>query len=338
LASNQFSGAENVACQIISMFKDENIEFIYSSQDGQIRNALAERNIDFMPIERMSISEFKRVIQEVKPDAVHAHDMGASFYAALSCGRTPLVSHIHNNNFNSRRMSIKSILYSIAAHKATSIFWVSESSYKGYYFHEKFKSKSTILYNIIDANALYKKVELDNNIYTYDIVYLGRLTYPKNPQRIVDIVQKVVDVKDDIKIALIGTGDLESEIVQLIKTKNLYNNIILLGFQENPYKILHDARLMLMTSRWEGTPMCALEAMSMGVPIVTTPTDGLTALIKDGYNGILSDNDDELAQGVLSILKDDLLYNRLSSNQIARFEEINDLEKYKEKIRMAYGL
>ena len=39
--------------------------------------------------------------------------------------------------------------------------------------------------------------------------------------------------------------------------------------------MLHDSKVMLMTSLWEGTPMCAVEAMALGVPIVTTPTDGL---------------------------------------------------------------
>lgn len=110
LESPRFSGAENVVCQIILMLKDE-IEFVYCSRDGQIREALQERNIKFCPIKKLSVSEVKRVIKEEKPDLIHAHDMRASFYAALVCGRIPLISHIHNNNFDSRGLSVKSILY-----------------------------------------------------------------------------------------------------------------------------------------------------------------------------------------------------------------------------------
>ena len=47
LQSNRFSGAENVVCQIISMCKDENIEFVYCSQNGQIKEALDERKIKY---------------------------------------------------------------------------------------------------------------------------------------------------------------------------------------------------------------------------------------------------------------------------------------------------
>ena len=42
---------------------------------------------------------------------------GASFYAALACGHIPLISHIHNNAFDSRGISLKSVLYTIAAKK-----------------------------------------------------------------------------------------------------------------------------------------------------------------------------------------------------------------------------
>ena len=94
------------------MCKSYGVEFAYSSRDGQIREALKDRNIEFYPIEKMSVSEFRRVIKEVKPDVIHAHDMAASFYAALACGNVPLVSHIHNNAFNSRGVSLKSILNS----------------------------------------------------------------------------------------------------------------------------------------------------------------------------------------------------------------------------------
>ena len=48
LQSNRFSGAENVVCQIIRMFENEpNIEMVYCSRDGQIREALNERNINY---------------------------------------------------------------------------------------------------------------------------------------------------------------------------------------------------------------------------------------------------------------------------------------------------
>lgn len=336
LQSDRFSGAENVVCQIISMCKGDKVSFAYSSQDGQIREALEERGIEFHPIKKMSVSEFRRVINEVNPDIIHAHDMGASFFASLACGKIPLISHIHNNAYNSRGISPKSILYYFAAEKAKHIFWVSKSSFEGYAFHKSFENKSTVLYNIIDVDALKEKMLLDKNKYNYDLVFLGRLTYPKNPQRLTEILELVVKKLPQVKMAIIGTGDLEEEIKSLAAEKGLSDNISFLGFQSNPLKILNDSKIMLMTSRWEGTPICALEAMALGVPIVSTPTDGLADLITDGNNGFLSDDNQALADRIIEILENEVLYNELSKNQSLFAIEYNNKEKYKNSVLNSY--
>ena len=49
LSSNKYSGAENVACQIIALFREED-DVAYCSPDGQIADALKERNIKFIPL------------------------------------------------------------------------------------------------------------------------------------------------------------------------------------------------------------------------------------------------------------------------------------------------
>ena len=141
LSSKTYNGAENVVCQINSMLQGagDNIELIYCSLDGPVRSHIEENKMAFSPVSKVSVKEIRRVIDEVKPDAIHAHDMKASFVAALACGKTPLISHIHNNNTDSRKLSIKSILYLLAAIKAKHIFWVSNSSFNGYCFHNFLK-------------------------------------------------------------------------------------------------------------------------------------------------------------------------------------------------------
>lgn len=337
LQSNRFSGAENVVCQIIEMLQSENnIEMIYCSRDGQIREVLEERNIRFEPIKDLTIKEVKRIIKKCKPDIIHANDMRASFIAACSCGKIPLISHIHNNNFDSRGISLKSIAYFFAAKKSRHIFWVSQSSFEGYAFHKTLTSKSTVLYNIINIESLYKKMSIDTNNYSYDIVYVGRLTVPKNPQRLMKVCKKVCDIYSNAKIAIVGTGDLEEETKKLCKEFNLQNNIHFLGFKNNPLKILNDSKVMVMTSDWEGTPMCALEAMALGVPIVSTPTDGLCELVTNGENGFLSGDDDVLAQRIVDIVSKDKVYSFLSKNAKEKAIVINNIEKYKKSLMSVY--
>ena len=337
LQTNRFSGAENVVSQIIGIFQgDTDIEMVYCSRDGQIRDALDERGIQFAPIESLSVQEVKRVIREQKPDIIHAHDMRAGFVAARACGKIPLISHIHNNNFNSRGLSAKSLAYFLAAKKARHIFWVSQSSFEGYVFHKHFKNKSSVLYNIIDVDALYQKMKTDPNRYDYDVIYVGRLTYPKNPQRLMRVLAQIKENYPGVKMAVVGTGDLEEETKALSRELNLADNVQFLGFQSNPLKMLRDAKVMIMTSRWEGTPMCALEAMALGVPIVSTPTDGLCELITNDVTGYLSDADDEIAKKTCQILLDNTKWQSMSQHSRELSVKMNNIDFYKDQILKSY--
>lgn len=338
LCSNVFSGAENVACQIINIFSsDNNMEMIYCSPDGKIREALKERSIKFYPINKMSWSELKKAIKEVKPDIIHAHDMRASFYVALACGTIPFVSHVHNNNFDSRGLSVKSILYYFAAKRAKHIFWVSKSAYEGYVFHDKFATKSTILYNVIDASAIYQKATEDVKEYVYDIVYVGRLTFQKNPQRLVSVLAGVSQKYPDMKAAIVGTGELETETKQAIIDCCAETFIDMLGYNSNPYKIMKQAKILIMTSRWEGLPMCALEAMALGVPIVSTPTDGLKEIVEDDKTGYLSDDDEILINRCYDILHEPERYQRLSRATLAKAKVLLNVAAYKEELEKVYS-
>ena len=337
LYSNRFSGAENVVCQIIDMFKgDPDVRMVYCSPDGQIREALSERGVEFEPIAELSKKELRRVIKKVKPDVIHAHDMRASFIAALTCRNLPFISHVHNNFVDARGLSPKSVAYLCAALKAKHIFWVSESAMNEYAFKNTVADKSEVLYNIISIDALYRKMQSDENEYSYDVAYVGRLTEQKNPQRLISVIAKLRDLKSDVKVAVVGSGDLEDEARALCREHSLENNIDFLGFQSNPLKILHSARAMVMVSRWEGTPMCALEAMGLGVPIVSTPVDGLKVLIDQGENGYLSDNDDELAKRLCEIIENDEIHARMSAYTLKKAKEINAVEPYKERLLAQY--
>ena len=337
LQSNRFSGAENVVCQIIGMMKNEpDIEMVYCSSDGQIREALAERNIRFIPLKRFSIVEIIQVLKNEKPDIIHAHDMRASFYATCACSGIPIISHIHNNAFDSRGLSIKSVAYMLAAMKARHIFWVSQSAFEGYMFKNVFRKKSSVLCNIIDVDALYEKKCLDDMEYDYDVAYVGRLSYPKNPQRLMSVFRLVLEKMPNIKIAVIGTGELEEEIKALAKEYKLNNNVEFLGFQSNPLKMLSDSKVMVMTSRWEGTPMCVLEAMALGVPIVSTPVDGLKDLIINGKNGYLFDGDDKLAEKICEIVENKELHDALGAASKEMICKSQNKETYKEEILSKY--
>ena len=336
LNSRIYSGAEKVVCQIIHMFQGET-EMVYCSPYSEIvEDMLKREQVTYLPVSTLVPAELKRIIREQKPDIIHAHDMRASFVAALCCGNIPLISHIHNNAYNSRGISPKSVAYLLAGMKAKHIFWVSRSSYEGYCFHKLFEKKSSVLFNIIDLKQVWSKRDQDENQYAYDMIYIGRLTYQKNPQRLMRLCALAKESKPDIRLAVVGTGELEEETKALCAQLGLEENVAFLGFQSNPMKMLHDSKCMILPSRWEGTPMCALEAMALGVPVVSTPTDGLLDLLDEGENGFLSEEDAVLAARVVQIANDPQLRERMSRNAAEKAVKINDVQTYKDAVVERY--
>ena len=338
LNSRIYSGAEKVVCQIIKSFRgDDNMEMVYCSPYSEIvEKMLAEQNVTYLPIAEMSTKELGKVIAEQKPDLIHAHDMRASFFSALCCGKIPLVSHIHNNAYDARGLSPKTIAYLLAGFKAKHILWVSNSSYEGYAFHKLFAKKSSVLYNIIDTEIIFDKKAADGNTYAYDMIYVGRLTFQKDPQRLMRLCARLKERKPNLNVAIVGTGELEDEVKQLCVELDIQDNVHFLGFQSNPIKMVHDSKAMILTSRWEGTPMCALEAMALGTPIVSTPSDGMMDLIDDGVTGYLTDDDAAMADKLLKIMEDAQHRRELADNAKKKFASINDAPKYKEAIAACY--
>ena len=330
-----FSGAENMVCQIVDMFRGE-YDMVYASPDGPIRQALEARKVAYRPIAAVTPKEIRRVIAEEKPDIVHAHDMKASFAAALACGKTPLVSHIHNNGFDSRKVSPKTLAYLLVSDKFRHIFWVSPSAMTGFRFYGAVKDKSTVLRNVIRMDTLRQKAVEAENQTPYDILFLGRMSEPKNPLRLVKVLNLVHDRYPQLQAAIVGKGDMEPQVREAVAASGAQGYIHLLGYQENGYGLLKHAKLMIMTSLWEGTPMCALEAMALGVPIVSTPVDGLCDLVEPEKTGYLEDTDEGLAERCAQIIRDTGLRAELSGNTLEKADSILNLETYKNELRRVY--
>ena len=335
LSSNKYSGAENVVCQIIDMFDD--VEMVYCSPDGDIRNTLKEKNIPFISINKLSVKELKRVVEEYHPDVVHAHDMKAMLYVSLLSKKLRKVGHIHGNDITKMgKFSLKSVLMRFVGKKFDHIFWVSNSCLEQFKFKKALTENSSILYNIINEDNLKALVEKDENNYNYDVIYLGRLTYPKHPERLIQIAKRLKLKNPNFKMAVIGDGDLAENVKELIRTEQLENNVFCLGFMRNAYKLLSQSKLMLMTSRFEGTPMVALEALCLGVPIVSTKTDGMVDLIVNGKNGFLYDTDEEAVKYINQILTDNDMLKKMKQQCVEFSNEYNNIEKYKKEILKSY--
>jgi glycosyltransferase involved in cell wall biosynthesis len=116
------------------------------------------------------------------------------------------------------------------------------------------------------------------------LVTLGRLTAAKGQWHMLRLFKKIKTARKDAALVLLGEGELRTYLTDLSEElgfrtfrgqstgdKGLEDfDVYFLGFQENPYKFLAQARLFLFTSLWEGFPNALVEAMAAGVPVISS--------------------------------------------------------------------
>lgn len=338
ISTSVFSGAENVACQIISGFKNNpEYEMVYTAVIGTNKSCLEDRQVKIIPLKKFNFNNIRTLIRDYNPDIIHAHDSKSAVISALFYKKARIIAHIHGNHENMRRLTVKSFLFNLFSKRFTNIIWVSKSSLEEYKFKDKVLTKSIVLYNTIDSKEIYLKAKDDEKKYNFDLIFLGRMSYPKNPQRLIKIISEVVKEKPQVKVALVGSGELDDQVKELITLNKLEKNIEFYGFLPNPYKILISSKIMIMTSRYEGTPMCALEAISCGLPIISTKTDGLKEIVINNETGFLSDDDNEIVERIIYLLEDEMTYEQMKKNVLKFNKDINNFENYINEITYIYS-
>ena len=338
VSTDSFSGAENVACQIINLFKDESsYDMRYCAVIGKNKEALEIRKIPILKLDKFNIHNIKKAIREYNPDIIHAHDPKSTIASVISSRGKKIIAHIHSNHRYMRKISIKSCIFHFYIEKRTSdIIWVSDSALNEYIFNKKInkKTNSIVLRNVVNPNELKDIAINDKNKYSFDLVFLGRMEDVKNPLRFIEIISQIQKNKRDIKVAMIGDGSLMNEAKAKVDALGLAKNITIFGNLINPYKILLSSKILVITSRYEGTPMNALESIACGIPIVSTPVDGLLEIINKKY---LCSVDEDFIKIITMLLDDNGLYNKYNIDLITINNRINDVSIYKMKITELYN-
>ena len=338
ISTSSFSGAENVACQIINLFKDESsYDMRYCAVIGRNKEALEIRKIPVLKLDKFNIHNIKKAIREYNPDIIHAHDPKSTIASVIASKGKKIIAHIHSNHRYMRKITIKSCIFHFYIEKRiSSIIWVSDSALNEYIFNKKNnkKNNSVVLRNVVNPNELKDIARNDKNKYSFDLVFLGRMEDVKNPLRFIDIMSQIQKNKRDIKVAMIGDGSLMNEVRTKVNALGLKKNITIFGNLINPYKILLSSKILVITSRYEGTPMNALESIACGIPIVSTPVDGLLELLDKRY---LCSSDDEFISVIIDLLTSQKNIMGYRDRLIAVDSSINDVSKYKKILKQLYN-
>ena len=338
ISTSLFSGAENVACQIINLFKSDNgYDMKYCAVIGKNKPALEIRKIPVLELNKFSIHDIKKAISEYNPDVIHAHDPKSAIASVIASRGKKIIAHIHSNHRYMRKISIKSFIFHFYIEKMISdIIWVSDSALNEYIFNKRINKKinSIVLLNVVNPYELKEIAGNDKNKYSFDLIFLGRMEDVKDPLRFINIASQVQKSKRDLKVAMIGDGALMDEVKAKINALDLGKNITIFGNLINPYKILLCSKILVITSRYEGTPMNALESIACNIPVVSTPVDGLLEIINKKY---LCSTDIGFIKIITSLLNDNGLYNKYKIDLMTINNRINDISIYKKKITELYS-
>lgn len=334
LNTNSYSGAENVAITIINHMPD--VDSTYLSLKGPISEILKKSNIKYYSVDKLSIKSLKKAIQEINPDVIHAHDYTASILCSLCFPKAKLISHIHNNSPWIKKYGIYSWAYLFSSFFYKKILTVSDSIEKEYVFGRFIKNKIECIGNPIDIKLI-KQKSLEYHVdKKYDLIFLGRLTSPKNPELLVEIFKDLIFMKQGISIAVVGKGDMFEWFENQVKTYHLQDNIDLYGFLENPYPILNASKIMILPSKWEGYGLVAVEALSLGVPVICSGAGGLKNIVNDRSGKICGFDKEKYVKEIENLMNYKDYYNKKSKNAFKETTKIK-LNVYMTLMKKIYG-
>lgn len=156
------------------------------------------------------------------------------------------------------------------------------------------------------------------------LISVGRLTAQKRFDRLIRVFHGVHRVKPHTRLIIVGQGELQNDLENMISDLSLNQSVSLVGFQQNPYAWIRRAHLFVLSSDYEGLPNVVLEAMACGVPVVSTDCPfGPNEIIKDGENGLLVslENDLEFERTVVQLLGNEKVRQDLARSASVYIEQ-----------------
>ena len=166
---------------------------------------------------------------------------------------------------------------------------------------------------------------------------VGALAERKWPEQFVEVARRVLDQTGSVRFVHAGDGDLREKVQQLSRDLGVDQYMRFLGARRDVPAVLQAFDIFLMTSRNEGTPNAAMEAMATGLPCVLTDIGDCRELIVEGETGFIAPvgDADQLARYVLQLAADPALRQRMGQAGYARIQDY-DVHKMAAQYRDLY--
>ncbi len=243
-------------------------------------------------------------------DIVHAHDWmtyPAGIAVSAISGR-PLVIHVHSTEFDRSGEHVNQMIYDIereGMHRADKVITVSHFTRNiiiGRYGVSG--DKVEVVYNGVERSG---KWSMDETVIDKDekiVLFLGRITMQKGPEYFLHAAKKVLEVMDNVKFVMAGSGDLMHRAIEMAAELGIGHKVLFTGFLrgEDVQKIYKMADLYVMPSVSEPFGIAPLEALDNDVPVIISKQSGVSEVLMHALKVDFWDVD-EIANMVVAVLK-----------------------------------
>lgn len=333
-------GTERVATIIANGLSDSHEITILSLSNG--KNSFFELK-EGIKIESLDIKNYRNIINIIlvlrryikaqKFDCIIEVDSILRIFTVLAVyGLNIKVITWEHFNFYLPNIRKRLLAHKLAARHSDCIITLTEEDMEYYKKETDIKNRIQYIYN--PSPFAVKEDTLKTRANT--AIAVGRLSKQKNFMRLLEIWNSIEKQNLEWNLNIIGSGEEEEQLIKYIKDNHL-KRVNLLGNIRDMESVYSQADLILMTSDYEGLPMCLIEAQSFGLPIISydIPT-GPNDIIDNGENGFLIKNNDrdDFINKTLSLMNNKELLHKMTQNSFRnayKFNEKNIIQKW-EKI------
>lgn len=283
----------------------------------------------------------RKLFVEQRIDIVHSHNTYAHFYASIAgylAGVPVILNTQHGRGCgNSLKQRGHFLLANRLAHQ---ILAVSEDSARICQKQDPLsRSKITALWNGIDLD----RFSFHGPQNKPHAISVARLSPEKDFPTLLQATRLVVDLYPEFKLTMVGDGLERSSLEKLCSELNLDSHVTFLGERSDVPDLLKQAGMFVSSSSTEGISLTLLEALAVGLPIITTDVGGNPEIIEEGTTGYLvpSRNPQRLAEAICNHLEKPEAWGTIAATGRASVEKkfhINRMIKDYEELYRSYIL
>lgn len=169
--------------------------------------------------------------------------------------------------------------------KADSINFVAEASMNSFKRNmPEYADKMRVIKNVLPQDIIRRQSEHNvEDIYHTDgvkLVSVGRVSNQKGFDRLVEVASNLKKKKLSFEWVIIGDGEQRKDLNGRVIENHLEDCVHFIGAKSNPYPYIRQADLYVLTSRYESQPMVVMEALTLGVPVLSTSFESVNEIVE----------------------------------------------------------